>query len=307
MVIQSALANATLGTEVYKRWDLDAVADRMGIPLRETPLEIVTLDTANPGKPTTEPDDENDKSLAKLAASAGFLGHLFDGPVLAASDDAGDGHWVTLDGEHVFIKGGVITKGPAHLVGKKPGELTETDGGLTEEQAEKHYENGEIPDGYYIHGRANRADLDTGHAVQATQRTDVAEQYAGKNGSVHYLKPKAGAKVLDMTDAGEREKLAGKLWKDYEQGNAPPDFDKFVSREGEGGAKSMLEKELNPSNIVDSAGFFDNSAYNSWISEKTGASWIKTQDGAIVLDVSPQKTESVVAWRGGKSSKKRAA
>jgi hypothetical protein len=33
------------------------------------------------------------------------------------------GRWVTIEGEHVFIKGGVITKGPAALVGKDPANL----------------------------------------------------------------------------------------------------------------------------------------------------------------------------------------
>jgi hypothetical protein len=35
----------------------------------------------------------------------------------------GDGHWVTIEGEHVFISGGRITKGPAALVGKDPAHL----------------------------------------------------------------------------------------------------------------------------------------------------------------------------------------
>jgi hypothetical protein len=30
-----------------------------------------------------------------------------------------DGHWVTIDGEHVFIQGGKITKGPPNLVGRE--------------------------------------------------------------------------------------------------------------------------------------------------------------------------------------------
>jgi hypothetical protein len=35
----------------------------------------------------------------------------------------GGGHWVTIEGEHVFISGGRITKGPAALVGKDPAHL----------------------------------------------------------------------------------------------------------------------------------------------------------------------------------------
>lgn len=36
------------------------------------------------------------------------------------ADDEQGGVWRTIDGAHVFIKNGVIEKGPAHLVGKKP-------------------------------------------------------------------------------------------------------------------------------------------------------------------------------------------
>lgn len=37
---------------------------------------------------------------------------------LPMSADEESGHWVTIDGAHVEIKGGVITKGPSHLVGR---------------------------------------------------------------------------------------------------------------------------------------------------------------------------------------------
>lgn len=45
---------------------------------------------------------------------------------LSLSEDEG-GHWVTMDGQHVFIgKGGTIEKGAAHLIGKKPDEVSFT-------------------------------------------------------------------------------------------------------------------------------------------------------------------------------------
>lgn len=36
-----------------------------------------------------------------------------------------DGHWVTISGAHVMIRDGAIVKGPAALVGKKHGEVSE--------------------------------------------------------------------------------------------------------------------------------------------------------------------------------------
>lgn len=45
-------------------------------------------------------------------------------PKAAEFADDADGRWVTMEGQHVFIgKGGVIEKGPAHLVGKRPVDL----------------------------------------------------------------------------------------------------------------------------------------------------------------------------------------
>jgi len=42
---------------------------------------------------------------------------------LSAADDP-TGHWVTIQGAHVFIgASGTVEKGPAHLIGKKPGEI----------------------------------------------------------------------------------------------------------------------------------------------------------------------------------------
>lgn len=36
---------------------------------------------------------------------------------------------------------------------------------LTEEQAHQYYENREIPEGWYTHGRAGRQDLATGYVI----------------------------------------------------------------------------------------------------------------------------------------------
>jgi hypothetical protein len=47
---------------------------------------------------------------------------LTPAPVPAAS---GEGHWVTINGAHVYIgSNGTIEKGPAHMLGKKPDDLT---------------------------------------------------------------------------------------------------------------------------------------------------------------------------------------
>ncbi len=42
-----------------------------------------------------------------------------------ASEDESSGHWITLDGTHLFIKGGEVAKGPPELTGKKLSEAHE--------------------------------------------------------------------------------------------------------------------------------------------------------------------------------------
>jgi hypothetical protein len=43
------------------------------------------------------------------------------GAAVEMSGDSGKGQWVTIDGVHVYIQGGVITKGPKSMVGKNVG------------------------------------------------------------------------------------------------------------------------------------------------------------------------------------------
>lgn len=53
----------------------------------------------------------------------GLGGGGSSGTRLSLSADDG-GHWVTVDGVHVFIgEGGTIEKGPSHLIGKNPSEI----------------------------------------------------------------------------------------------------------------------------------------------------------------------------------------
>jgi hypothetical protein len=96
---------------------LQAVDEELGFPQR-TPEEA-----RPPEPPQAPPSGQNGtgnggpkpppgggKGGKPSGQEAGFAGE-------------GDGHWVTIEGEHVFIKGGVITKGPAALVGKDPSRL----------------------------------------------------------------------------------------------------------------------------------------------------------------------------------------
>lgn len=72
---------------------------------------------------------EHRDQLRFISASADARPHLGDeyepdeSPIALAADE-GDGHWVTIDGTHVYLgKGGQIEKGPKALVGKTPSDI----------------------------------------------------------------------------------------------------------------------------------------------------------------------------------------
>lgn len=52
--------------------------------------------------------------------------------------DEADGHWVTEDGHHIWIKGGIVEKGPAHLIGKRPTKVTKAAPFRTSKQLDFH-------------------------------------------------------------------------------------------------------------------------------------------------------------------------
>jgi hypothetical protein len=136
MLIQNVSTNTATADEFYRTFDFDAVAQRRGISKRKVPLpppEPKPAPAVN-GKGRGMPVDGG---TPRLAASRdmnddrldALFSRIVDGrPVLAASRDGDEGgHWVTIEGEHVFIRGGVIAKGPANLVGKSLDHLSKAD------------------------------------------------------------------------------------------------------------------------------------------------------------------------------------
>lgn len=80
-------------------------------------------------------------SYMSLGSDEDIIGGM-DNPTALSADDA-DGHWVTMDGEHVFVKGGAIEKGPAHLKGKQISDLKKSGTKLvpTPYKSEQHFNN----------------------------------------------------------------------------------------------------------------------------------------------------------------------
>lgn len=179
---------------------------------------------------------------------------------------------------------GAVT-GP--VVGKAVEKLQEP----VKKIAKQLYASRIVPEGWYVHGRAGRNDLDTGRVIQLTKNWDVADQYAGKNGSRWLIKPNPDD-IIDMTDEKVSNEIAEKFFEDFKNGNLSPSNDEIASlvlrNAGDDieRAKSILVEEMNPLNIVESAGAWDTPEFPNWISETTGKTFAKTRNGAIAIDPS---------------------
>jgi hypothetical protein len=172
------------------------------------------------------------------------------------------------------------------------GEKPEKKLKYTPEQAKEFHDSGELPEGWYVHGRRGRQDLETGFVLQFSKDWNVADGYAGKNGSVWMVEPASEEVTFDATDYEACEKLASQFFDDYENG--------ALQYEEENMAKAFLEnnhgdrgdaeidfaRELNPKHIVESAVFWDGGSEIDWFYRKTGKLFIKTNDGAVALDPS---------------------
>jgi hypothetical protein len=163
---------------------------------------------------------------------------------------------------------------------------------ISPKMAKEYYDSNIIPDGWFVHGRSGRQDLNTGHVVQFSKDWGVADQYAGKSGSKWMASPKNEADVFDATDQEETSKTASMLIKDFEEDskllspNVKNIIKNLLSNTSREDAISQIANEMNPSNIVDSAGFWDaeESSLMNWFYDRTGKGFIITKNGAVAID-----------------------
>ncbi len=128
-------------------------------------------------------------------------------PARYEKEDEGKGRWVTIEGTHVFIENGVITKGPAHLTGKKVDSL-EKRSGKPKGKAEKEEKEEKHPGS--VHGSsvsvkktATRA-FDGETPIQT--KTTLTKQETGRVGEaviLAYLKSVLGRKDARPMNAAE--------------------------------------------------------------------------------------------------------
>lgn len=164
--------------------------------------------------------------------------------------------------------------------------------GALRQSLQEQFVNGSMPSGWYVHGRANRGNLETGNVIQATERPDVASQYAGRSGgSIWALREADGARVADFTSDTTQDALrtSAKALKDYRDGVLPfaDDLQGTSGRE----MSQEVRASFAPPRIVNSAGAFDNPDWTQWLYDRTGAEFVKTPDGAVAM--SPGDVQAV--------------
>lgn len=165
------------------------------------------------------------------------------------------------------------------------GKWTDTGGKLSETQLIEMYQKGIVPPGYYVHGRAGREDLDTGHVIQLTNNLDTAEFY-GRSGSVWMIRPQDTATVIDFSDENSDDwPKVEKLFRASHQRGTFPDHSYGGLPSDEDKAWGLVKSSFLVENIVNSAEGFDDYRIVNWLTEETEADFIKVPEGAVVLNL----------------------
>ena len=145
-------------------------------------------------------------------------------------------------------------------------------------------EAGQVPEGWYVHGRNGANNLRTDAVIQATRDLDVADQYAGKKGSGWLLQPSDQARVAEFSDGSyDLRKVAQLMMSDYRKGLLPHDLQQAVEKPSPGQFHD-LARGFAPEKIVDSAQWFDNPDVAQWLHDRAKVDFARTPDGAVVLN-----------------------
>lgn len=152
------------------------------------------------------------------------------------------------------------------------------------------YQSGVVPDGWYVHGRQGRKDLNTGGVLQLTRDWDVADQYSGQPGSSKWLiRPKSEANTLDLSGSqtADMDRVVDAALRDFDRNRLPwlDDLEAAIDREAEASdVEDAVRDNFAPDNIVDSAKAYDSQSMSEWLAETFDyPAFVETPDGAVVF------------------------
>lgn len=215
-------------------------------------------------------------SMADLVAEARAAGH--DGVTFKTSNGP----------EYIHIPEASV--GDGVMASKRAAEGSQ-------EWARQADKNNTIPDGWYVHGRAGRQDLNTGSVIQLTKSWETADSYSGKNGSRWLIRPSKDAVIFDLSDqySPDMEKVVEAALSDYEKGELPflADIEGVTNGDiDESDVENAVRESFAPEDIVNSAQAYDNGSWSEWLQNRLGVDFVKTPDGAVSISGN-DKIESV--------------
>jgi hypothetical protein len=101
------------------------------------------------------------------------------------------------------------------------------------------------------------------------------------------IKPKQDAKILDLNDESQVDAITDLLKSDFDEGKLAQytDLEDLVSQHvNDVDLWEKFKNEINPSDIVDSAGMFDVPGFTGWLLHSHNFGFVLTNDGAVCLD-----------------------
>ena len=133
-----------------------------------------------------------------LAGAKELVGKLGDGSEQRADDEGGE--WITIHGAHVFIKDGVIEKGPEGFVGKTPQEIGSGGGTSTSQKdiaARPDFSGSmKVPGGTLTLSQNRTTKV---AEVQAFAKSEMSKLPAGTQAALN-----SGMKTSDMYKTGDK-------------------------------------------------------------------------------------------------------
>lgn len=156
--------------------------------------------------------------------------------------------------------------------------------GIENKDANYWYDHYEVPKDGWVHGRFGQKTLRKNVVILGTQDWDVAEQYAGKQGSLWLFNKKGNTKLVDSDSINFSKKVWDKLNEQYEVGSLSLEMDEYMERlKEESNFEDKFYEELSPEDIVDSAGIWDMMDFVEWFSDNFKYDGVLTEGGGIII------------------------
>lgn len=150
-------------------------------------------------------------------------------------------------------------------------------------------ENGDLA-GWYVHA-ANKPLLErnTGYItlfVEGDKWLDVSHY----GDFFNFVNPTISVYIGDIED-----EILEALKEDYEEGKLSPDLESWLESSGEEiDWDESVRDPLNPNDIIDTAGWWDNPDFTSWFNERFDYNFITTYDGAVLFSAEEFEGDLVV-------------